>query len=79
MRQVNEAELLFNLSQSVKRMPASALRDLGSGMRDKRDHAAQTIARHLAGMLARYEILSSAPLTHLAGDDLFLPGISREG
>ena len=70
MRQVDEAELVWNIKYQLRGISASLRAQLGSREADKRAQAEQLVAERLVrGALARYEVLSDAPLA--PGTDLF--------
>jgi len=63
MRQVDEAELIVGIRYHLGRLPASLRQQLSSREREKQRQAEQLLAEHIIrAALARYEILSSAPL-----------------
>ena len=69
MRQVGEAELVWNLKYTLSRVSASFRNDLKSPQVEVRKRAEQLIAAQIADQLRRYEILSDTPLPE--GSDLF--------
>lgn len=69
MRQVNEAELVWNLRLALRGLSTSNRNDFKSPQSEVRRRAEEMIAVKLAAQLRRYEILSEAPLPE--GSDLF--------
>jgi hypothetical protein len=69
MRQVGEAELIWNLKLALRHVSASIRNNLASRETDVRKRAEQAVAAKMAEQLRRYEILSDAPLPD--GSDLF--------
>jgi len=69
MRQVSEAELLFNLKLAMARVGDGTRTRLKSNERQTRKLAEEVLAETAMHALRRYEILSSAPLP--GGTDLF--------
>lgn len=69
MRQVNEAEMVWNVKYALRRMSTTRKKDLASNQRSKRDVAEQMVSQDIVAALGRYEILSDGPLPD--GVDLF--------
>jgi hypothetical protein len=69
MRQVNEAELVWNIRLALRQVRAMPRKGFAGSTRDAQASAELTIAVRIAQQLKRYEILSSGPLP--SGSDLF--------
>lgn len=69
MRQVGEAELVWNLKLALRQISATQRNGLKSAESEVRKRAEHIIAAKLAEQLKRYEILSEAPLPE--GSELF--------
>jgi hypothetical protein len=69
MRQVGEAELIWNLKFALSRLSATSRNGLKSSEQDVRKRAEHSVAAKIAEQMRRYEILSDAPLPE--GSDLF--------
>jgi hypothetical protein len=72
MRQVNEAELVWNLKFALGRVSASYRNDFKSPEKGVRDRAVHGMAMRIAEQLRRYEILSDTEVPE--GTDLFSRG-----
>ena len=62
MRQVNEAEMVWNVKYALRRMTLTRKKDLSSNERTKRDIAEQMVSQEIVAALGRYEVLSDAPV-----------------
>ena len=69
MRQVGEAELVWNLRLALRQVSATQRNGLKSAESEVRKRAEHSIATKIAEQLKRYEILSEGPLPE--GSDLF--------
>ena len=69
MRQVNEAELVWNLKLALRGVSAGYRNDFKSVEKAVRDRAEHGIAGRIVAQLRRYEILSDTEVP--AGSDLF--------
>ena len=69
MRQVNEAELVWNLKLSLRGLSASYRNDFKSAEKEVQRRAEHGIAMQIAAQLRRYEILSDTEVPE--GSDLF--------
>ena len=70
VRQVNEAELVWNVKLALRGLSASYRNDFKSAEKAVQDRAEQSIAMRIAAQLRRYEILSDTEVPE--GSDLFL-------
>ncbi|MBP2274704.1 MULTISPECIES: hypothetical protein [Sphingomonas] len=62
MRQVNEAEMVWNVKYALRRASTTRKKDLASNERGKRDVAEQIVSQEIVAALARYQVLSDTPL-----------------
>lgn len=69
MRQVSEAELVWNLKFALRGVSASYRNDFKSAEKAVRERAEHGIAARIVAQLRRYEILSDTEVP--AGSDLF--------
>ena len=69
MRQVNEAELIWNVKFALRAVSAGYRNDFKSAEKAVRDRAEHGIAARIVAQLRRYEILSDTEVP--AGSDLF--------
>ncbi|MEO9130048.1 MAG: hypothetical protein ABI240_02440 [Sphingomonas sp.] len=69
MRQVNEAELMWNIKLALRWARVSTRKEFASNIKDAQDRAEHQIASKIVSQLRRYEVLSGAPLPE--GSDLF--------
>lgn len=69
MRQVNEAELMWNIKLALRRARVSTRKDFASSVADTQHRGEHNLAQKVAEQFRRYEILSDAPLPE--GSDLF--------
>jgi len=69
VRQVNEAELVWNLKLALRSISASYRNDFKSPEKAVRDRAEHGIALRIAAQLRRYELLSDTAVPE--GSDLF--------
>ena len=69
MRQVGEAELVWNIRMALRGLSAGYRNDFKSGQPELQKRAEQSMAMKVAEQLRRYEILSDAPLPE--SSDLF--------
>ncbi|SOB81164.1 hypothetical protein SAMN06297144_1431 [Sphingomonas guangdongensis] len=62
MRQVNRDELIWQITQALRTLPAQVRADIACNMPDRRRMADSRLAAHVAGRgLHRFEVLTSAP------------------
>lgn len=69
MRQVNEAELVWNVKFALRAVSAGYRNDFKSAEQAVRDRAEHGIAARIVAQLRRYEILSDTEVPE--GSDLF--------
>lgn len=69
MRQVNEAELMWNIKLALRHARVSTRREFASSVTDAQRRGEHNLALKVVEQFRRYEILSDAPLPE--GSDLF--------
>lgn len=69
MRQVNHAELLWNIRFAMRKIKTDTRKRLLSPETVTRKMAEEIVAGEIVQMLGRYEVLSDAPLPE--GSDMF--------